>query len=692
MKKILTLAALLVSAVSFSQDKCGIEQAENLRVNSDAHLLNMKQQWLDQVNEAQLNVTYPKAAYKVPVVFHIMHQFGTENISRAQIMDCLRVLNEDFNRANADTNLTRAIFKPYAANLDIEFVLANLDPDGNCTDGITRTYSPITFGANDDVKYDVNGGKSAWPTNRYMNIWVVGSINLDNSTSGGITLGYAYFPYSAGQSYYGLVMHNQYTGTIGTSNSDGRTISHEAGHAFGLAHTFNNGCGNNCNNSGDNVCDTPPTSNATWACNHTQNLCSNDANGSGAVFSTDVVDQVENFMSYDDCQNMFTLGQKNRAYASITSTGLNTMLSAANMTATGIDNTPIVCSPIVEFYAENPSICVGSSVKMIDYTLNSLPTFHQYTFESTDTVFSVLGANPIVPFTKAGLYKVTFIAGNLSGVDTVIKDNYITVFDNVSAAPANFIDDMDNQPIGSGRWGKNSKGELDFKGWEEYTGAGVSNNSCVYVNNFQATHSGFKSELISSNYSLTSVPNPGLTFKTAYARKNNSDSDILRVFMSTNCGQSWSIIYVRNNTTLPSSANTTSAFVPQANDWQTHKVILPSGVTAASQVRFKFEFWGRGGNNVYLDDINILAYSSEDEQKLESDIQLFPNPSSSFTLLSDRVMDEVHILSVDGKIVYSSKPQKEQWIYDASNNLADGVYYIQIKSGPLTQVKKWIKY
>ena len=63
-------------------------------------------------------------------VFHVIHEYGPENISKAQILDQMRILNEDFRRRNADTSKTRAIFKSIAVDCEIEFKMATKDPAG----------------------------------------------------------------------------------------------------------------------------------------------------------------------------------------------------------------------------------------------------------------------------------------------------------------------------------------------------------------------------------------------------------------------------------------------------------------------------------------------------------------------------------------------------------------------------------
>lgn len=696
MKKALLWSLLLCSIPVRAQqpaEPCGTSAAEMQRMQDNPALLIRKQEWLDKLNTLQQNGMQPKSVYRVPVVFHIMHQYGSENISRAQIDDCLRVLNEDFNRTNADTGQTRAMFKPLAASFGIEFVRASIDPDGNCTDGITRNYSPVAFGANDMVKYEASGGKDAWPTDRYMNIWVVGSIKLDNNSQGGTVLGYAYFPYAAGESYYGIVMHNRYTGTMGTSLADGRTISHEAGHFFGLAHTFNGGCGSDCSNSGDYVCDTPPTVTSTFGCNMLQNTCPNDTWGGGSAFASDVEDMVENYMSYDDCQNMFTLGQKTRVDASLGS-DLALMVSPANAVATGIDQqTPVLCAPLVDFYAAERVICAGDSIRFMDYTTLSEPTAWSWQLQGPNGIsITVNGQDPYITFTDPGLYSVTYTASNAQGSGQKMRNAYITVMEPQATAATYYVDDMDQQPLGSGRWGRYTLGPASFPGWEETQAAGVSNGSCVYVANGQAQYQGYRSEIISGGYNVAGMSEPVVRFKTAFARKTANSSDMLRMSGSTNCGNNWTLLYVVPAADLASAPDQAGDFVPAAAEWKNHEVKLTGSMSHAQNLRLRFEFIGRGGNNIYLDDINVLARLSTEENDPGPVLDIYPNPvRADLHIESNRTIDQVELLSAEGKLISVQNAASLQLNWNISSLCKPGIYYLRIRSGNHTRVRKIVK-
>src|SRR6056297_890330 len=110
--------------------------------------------------------------YVIPVVFHVVHNYGSENISYDQVSDAVRILNEDYRKMNPDTSFIIDEFKSLATDARIEFRLAALDPSGNCTNGVTRTVSPLTLNGGEQVK-DVAPG---WPRASYLNIWVVRSI------------------------------------------------------------------------------------------------------------------------------------------------------------------------------------------------------------------------------------------------------------------------------------------------------------------------------------------------------------------------------------------------------------------------------------------------------------------------------------------------------------------------------------
>ncbi|MBN4062122.1 T9SS type A sorting domain-containing protein [Bacteroidales bacterium AH-315-I05] len=265
----------------------------------------------------------------IPVVVHIVYNENDslQNVHDSLVYSQIEVLNEDFRRTNPDAINTRQIFDTIAADTQIDFCLADTDPDGNPITGITRTstsettFDPLSAGF-DKVKFDSTGGKSAWPADSYFNIWVC---NMNGFFGPGV-LGYAQFPGDAPETD-GVVIHYEvfgknYNDILGNTVL-GRTAAHEAGHWLGLRHIWGDegnpifGTPGNCDST-DYVHDTPMANQASnYQCDLNRNSCANESFESNFWGTTDPPDMVENYMDYsaDDCMNLFTKGQSDRMWS-----------------------------------------------------------------------------------------------------------------------------------------------------------------------------------------------------------------------------------------------------------------------------------------------------------------------------------------------------------------------------------------
>ncbi|WP_412986568.1 M43 family zinc metalloprotease [Pontimicrobium sp. IMCC45349] len=264
--------------------------------------------------------------YTIPVVVHVIHNgepIGTgANISDAQVISQITVMNEDFRRM-AGTNGFNT--DPDGADVEIEFCLAQRTPDGCVTNGIDRIdMSAVSTswsgpGGNTDT---VLKPATYWDASQYMNMW---SVNF----SDGSLLGYAQFPGGPAESD-GVVSNYTFFGsndaagvTLPAPFNLGRTMTHEVGHYLGLYHTFQGGCA-----SDDFCADTPPIAGPNYGCPTGTDSCPGGD-----------IDMVENYMDYSDdaCMNVFTNDQKARILA--------TMGSAANRPSTATSN---ACTPLAD--------------------------------------------------------------------------------------------------------------------------------------------------------------------------------------------------------------------------------------------------------------------------------------------------------------------------------------------------------
>src|SRR5690606_5344727 len=106
----------------------------------------------------------------IPVVVHVVYYNEQGNISNEQILSQIAALNRDFNKENKDINKIPTHFSPFAASAGIRFVLANIDPNGAPTTGITRKQTGTRYFRDDDkVKFSSTGGVDAWDPSSYLN-------------------------------------------------------------------------------------------------------------------------------------------------------------------------------------------------------------------------------------------------------------------------------------------------------------------------------------------------------------------------------------------------------------------------------------------------------------------------------------------------------------------------------------------
>ena len=195
----------------------------------------------------------PPKLVTIPVVVHVIWKKASENVSDAQIASQLVVLNRDFAASNADRSNVPAVWSALVTDTRIRFALATKGPDGKATSGITRTKTTrASFSyAGNQMKFKSKGGRDAWPTDRYLNLWVC---SLDDRL-----LGFAQFPGGGRPETDGVVCLHTAFGTTGTVEAPfhlGRTAVHEIGHWLNLSHIWGDSPTASCSD-GDSVADTP---------------------------------------------------------------------------------------------------------------------------------------------------------------------------------------------------------------------------------------------------------------------------------------------------------------------------------------------------------------------------------------------------------------------------------------------------
>jgi PKD repeat protein len=556
--------------------------------------------------------------FVIPVVFHIVHNNGPENIEDDQVLNAMEILNRDFRKLNNDISLVVDDFQSITADVGIEFRLATKDPDGDCTTGINRIVSDLTDEGTDEMKSLIY-----WPRNKYLNIWVCA--DADGNA------GYSNLPPMVNMSWLasidGVVIRADYLGSIGTSTSTrSRTLTHEVGHWLNLYHPWggsnNPGLTANCNDD-DLVDDTPRT--VGWS------SCS--LSGASCLSP---LDNVQNYMEYSYCTRMFTEGQSVRMRAAITSSVAqrNQLITYTNHLATGVENPPLC---LAQFSVDRRSVCAGEQVQFTDESYHGITS---WTWDFGDgTVISgsdpLQFQNPMHTYNSPGMYSVSLLIENASGELESTEQNFISVFDTADLS-APFAEGFESL-WPDGKWSvQNTNEDLT---WEVTPAAAYSGTKCLRLRNFNNSLIDNSDDLVSSTFDMTGMDTVYVSYKWAYANKPNETDDRLRISASGDCGQSWQLIRIRKGlTNLPTVPPSGSAFTPSsATQWNGEVLEISNEALMTDRFRIRIEFIAKGGNNVFLDDINVWAVEDQSASVTEvSDdlnIAVYPNPSEEAMML-----------------------------------------------------------
>ncbi|MGP1463682.1 M43 family zinc metalloprotease [Tannerella sp.] len=420
MKKI--ILSILASALwinGYSQRTCGSElNMEQIRRTEPLKYQRITD-WENQIKLHSRSV--PSSTILIPVVVHVVYNNAAQNISDAQIHSQIQVLNEDFQRRNADKVNTPSAFSSVAGNANVEFKLAKIDPNGNPTEGITRTQTSVSaFSDNDNVKFSDMGGCNAWNTKRYLNIWVC---NLGDDL-----LGYAQFPFEfqTKPNTDGVVIHYKHFGRDGSAESPydkGRTATHEVGHWLDLRHIWGDD-GGSCSGT-DNIADTPNQGGYNEGCPSFPKTdhCTNTSPG---VMFMNYMDY-----TYDACMNLFTKGQVERMRSLFdTQIGIRREMQIyANLLTT-----PLSISGPSSFYNEATytieNLPVGSSVQWSSSSNCLRLISGQGT--ATATFKAIFNTSAVITATVSGLTSTSLSTGTITANASYNSDISFDVWNNSS--------------------------------------------------------------------------------------------------------------------------------------------------------------------------------------------------------------------------------------------------------------------
>ncbi len=669
------------------------------------------QEQADRLNAQQRNTAVNLPPDKtVPVVVHILYYNIPANntvppsyITDAQVNGFIGIVNRDYRKANPDTIDIVSPFVP--ANPRFQFRLAKLDPQGNCTTGITRHYSfESDFGTGGAL--GVNGVSSVvyWPPNKYMNVWVVNGIA---TMAGGYTFGGAGL--CNGGSVDGIVILRSQFGQQ-TSNLPTRSMTHEIGHYFSLAHTWGGsntpGQAGNCSLD-DNIADTPNTVGVTGGgCPLTMASCP----GSAVPIAN-----VQNYMDYADCEKMFSQQQVDRMRGlTITSSCRINLISQANLVATGTNDGYAggACAPIADFQPVTNTVCEGGQISFRSYSYNLTaagnPTSYLWTFQNgTGTPVTSTSQAPTVSYPVAGVYDVTLTVTNAAGSNTKTATQLVYVNGASAGESLPFADSFENAaypvyyPAPSQRnyrtFSASSTGYPSFTAWQRRT-ASSSVAAADGVAFLQVPNNGLPTAavatLITPNIDLTRIVSGGvLSFSEYFGARTPTSTASLAVEYSTDCANTWQPLATLLATQL--NVNSGVASPASASDWRNIQLPIPTSAQLSSTFQLRFQFRNNTAavdNPFYFDKLAITGVLGTHAAALaRRDIGVYPNPLTNETAvhvtlpasasvqisLTDVVGHEV--LTVPAK-TYPAGPQAIA-LPLTGRTLPAGVYVVRIALG-----------
>ena len=671
----------------------------NKAISENPHLVENRLKYLQQLDSIiDIQQKMESVIYTIPVVIHVMHTGGSSNISDAQIHDAIEIINEDFNKLNSDTSSVIDAFKGIIANVGVEFKLAQLDPNGNCTKGITRTYTNLTNDAGENVKDLIK-----WDPSKYLNVWVVSNIGIGAG-------GYSYYPGEApnNDANAGVVALASQFGSIGQSNgttSANRTLTHEIGHYLSLNHTWGDSNNNNeqinCNDD-DGISDTPNTKGTNSGCNLAQNTCGS-------------LDNVQNYMDYASCPIMFTEGQKTALLAALNygsswhNAPRNNLWTTENLTETGLLNNSNTneCIAIVAFETEAELACIGQEVEWenISYNYDTEATF-EWDFEG-GTPDTSNDENPVITYNESGLFNVSLTVTTTGGSQTKTVNNviYINNSEDKIMAPTEFTFQSNQFPINPDNEDENWYIDENSQtyGWDWNSASSTSEPGSIRIRSSVFGDDKLKN-LYSPIFDLTNVPSPCfMYYDYAYAKKSPNSDDILRVRVSDDCGTNWLTRITKDSDDLATvNGNLLFTFTPDADDWETQKINLTPWA-GRDQLQFLIEFSGEQGNYLYLDNIRFAVPSIAINELIAEtlNLEVYPNPSTGNASIKFNVLNpqtiQLELVDILGNRIHKNTADYKAGSYkvnltDFKANLNAGLYFIKCTIGSYTETIRVIVY
>jgi len=730
---LLLLAMACFAGKSMAQEPCASTHMYNMYKQQHPEIATYEQQLTDETNRYYLKAnkldlnnfaafrttSEDTVYYNIPVVIHVMHNYGPElsYLNDNFIYATVALLNKVYS-LQQDTSTVIPPFKQYVGKTNIRFHLATIDPNGNPTKGILHHATYLTYGGDDQVKMDL------WSPENYYNIWFENYIG-ESSEPGSVILAYANFPSSA-------AAYPLNDGVIARYNCDSYlpyTIEHETGHYFNLLHPWNNnGTGMGAINMGcgdDDVDDTPPTTGHFSICPLYDTICDQNyfktyprASGVGdSLVNYPDTANVQNIMDYSSCTNMFTKGQVQRMYATLNSNigYRDSLWSPNNMSITGALNPLPDLPPVTDFYVQDNnnlhayftfpgvaltfySACWGDTVTGVTWNFPTTSATPVHTSTEPATSANNVTSSISNSFTDPGWVSLTVAAtGNNSGTTTTTYPRAVFVANTSGVDATSYFEGFNNSD--TAQWptfnyynnefywqlanvGYGDNSSMEYLGYDSRI---VTNPTAgIYLYPATGTPKGDYDDLFSIPVKLDNAEFAGSCslnyfFSGASRSANSLDlNDTLEIDYSINKSLTWTNLAKLTKTQIDNKGAVSTPYVPTStSDWEQMSLNIPSAArTSYTVFRFRYRpsvaVGGAGtvasgiyssGNNFYMDNVFFSPFpAGVSNVKLTGmDVAVAPNPTNgdAYVIIKDAAngVADIVVTDITGKLVYKTSQQ-----------------------------------
>ncbi len=256
-------------------------------------------------------------------------------------------------------------------------------------------------------------------------------------------------------------------------------------------------------------------------------------------------------------------------------------------------------APLANFTSDKIFICAGMTVNYTDLS-SFTPTSWNWTFQNGTPATSA-SQNPSVVYNTPGTYSVSLTSSNANGNNTMTKTLYITVSP-INTLP--LVEGFQLTTFPPANW-QNYDAAGDNLIWKRNATVGKASTASMYFDNYNQNAGGTRDEMRTPKFNFSSFTQAKLFFDVAYTEWNDTYSDTLAIMVSTDCGLTYTQLYVKGGQTLATAPIDSAAiFVPTAAQWRTDTVSLIA-YAGMSNVMISFQNRGHYGQALYIDNVNI---------------------------------------------------------------------------------------